>query len=330
MSDSLVHGIALSMKAQDGITVVRFSSVSNTLLVSSWDSHLRLYDVSEDKCIVNLQLSSPILDCNFMDEKTAFSGGLDGQVLNHDFNREVPPIVLGNHQKPIKCVEYFMEKGLVVSCGWDKLVKFWDPRRAHYRMPVMSFDLPGKVYTAAQTQLKLVIGTSERHIFIFDLRNLDAGPVHKETGMQHQTRCVRCFQSGEGYGVASAEGRVAIEYFDAQRESTRYAFRCHRQKVGDVEWVYPVNAIAFHPVYGTFATGGCDGTVGIWDGINKKKITNIPGYPTSIASLDFNHDGSLLAIASSYTFEQGEKEGVEDEIYIKTIRKEDVAPKSKE
>lgn len=46
-----------------------------------------------------------------MDEKTAFSAGLDGQVLNHDFNSGVPPIVLGNHQKPIKCVEYFMEKG---------------------------------------------------------------------------------------------------------------------------------------------------------------------------------------------------------------------------
>lgn len=75
-----------------------------------------------------------------------------------------------------------------------------------------------------------------------------------------------------------------------------------------MEWVYPVNAIAFHPVYGTFATGGCDGNVAIWDGQNKKKITNVSGYLTSIASLDFNHDGSLLAIASSYTFEQGEKE----------------------
>lgn len=31
-------------------------------------------------------------------------------------------------------------------------------------------------------------------------------------------------------------------------------------------------------------------------------------YPTSIASLDFNHDGSLLAVASSYTYEEGEKE----------------------
>lgn len=31
-------------------------------------------------------------------------------------------------------------------------------------------------------------------------------------------------------------------------------------------------------------------------------------YPTSIAALDYNQDGSLLAIASSYTMEEGEKE----------------------
>jgi cell cycle arrest protein BUB3 len=31
-------------------------------------------------------------------------------------------------------------------------------------------------------------------------------------------------------------------------------------------------------------------------------------YPTSISALDVSADGALLAIASSYTFEEGEKE----------------------
>jgi cell cycle arrest protein BUB3 len=33
-------------------------------------------------------------------------------------------------------------------------------------------------------------------------------------------------------------------------------------------------------------------------------------YPTSIAALDFSADGKSLAIASSYTMEEGEKECV--------------------
>lgn len=45
--------------------------------------------------------------------------------------------------------------------------------------------------------------------------------------------------------------------------------------------------------------------VNIWDGKNKKRLWQSSAYPTGIASLSFNHDGTRLAIASSYTFEQG-------------------------
>lgn len=39
--------------------------------------------------------------------------------------------------------------------------------------------------------------------------------------------------------------------------------------------IYPVNAIAFHPRHGTFATGGSDGIVNIWDGANKKRLCQL-------------------------------------------------------
>lgn len=44
--------------------------------------------------------------------------------------------------------------------------------------------------------------------------------------------------------------------------------------------------------------------VNIWDGANKKRLTQIFGYPTSVAALAFNSSTSLLAVASSYAFEQ--------------------------
>ena len=46
----------------------------------------------------------------------------------------------------------------------------------------------------------------------------------------------------------------------------------------------------------------------IWDGSQKKRLRQFPGYKTSIASLSFNADGTQLGIAVSYTFEDGEKE----------------------
>lgn len=105
----------------------------------------------------------------------------------------------------------------------------------------------------------------------------------------------------------------------------KYAFKCHRSD----DTVYPVNAIAFHPLL-TLATGGCDGTVVTWDGLNKKKLTVLPKFPTSIAALAFNHDGTELAIASSYTFEHGEQDHPKDEIFIRKMEDIDVQPKKKE
>ena len=85
----------------------------------------------------------------------------------------------------------------------------------------------------------------------------------RESSLKFQTRCVRGFVDGSGYALSSIEGRVAMEYFDPAPEvqAKKYAFKCHRTTTNGVDTVYPVNAIAFHPGFGTFATGGADGMV---------------------------------------------------------------------
>lgn len=72
----------------------------------------------------------------------------------------------------------------------------------------------------------------------------------------------------------------------------------------------PTNALpaVFNPVYGTFLTGGGDGVVSVWDGEAKKRLYQFARYPTSIAAVAFNAAGTLMAVASSYTFEEGEKQ----------------------
>lgn len=130
----------------------------------------------------------------------------------------------------------------------------------------------------------------------------------------------------------------------ARPQAKKFAFKCHRRQENGKDVVYPVNSIGahphscvpmrthvyphathtrthmhpltrtpapgavFHPVYGTFATGGCDGVVAVWDGEAKKRLYQFAKYPTSVASLAFNAAGTLMAVASSYTFEEGEKQ----------------------
>lgn len=53
------------------------------------------------------------------------------------------------------------------------------------------------------------------------------------------------------------------------------------------------------------------------------------GYGTSIASLAFNYDGSLLAVAASYTYEEGEKEHPADTVFLRAPLETEVKRKVK-
>merc|ERR1712113_6573 len=179
----------------------------------------------------------------------------------------------------------------------------------------------------------LIIGIVGRQIWIYDLRNLSEPIQKRESSLKHQTRSIKCHPNGEQYVVSSIEGRVAVEYFNVNKEiqNKKYAFKCHRvtDKTTGMQTIYPVNSIAFHPIWKTFASGGGDGVVNIWDGTNKKRICQFPPYNTSIASLDFNNNGSLIAIASSYTWEHGDKPRPKDAIWIRKIKESESKPKVK-
>jgi cell cycle arrest protein BUB3 len=177
---------------------------------------------------------------------------------------------------------------------------------------------------------KMVVGTAGRKVLLWDLRNMGIVQQRRESSLKYQTRAIRCFPNRQGYVLSSIEGRVAVEYLDPSPEvqKKKYAFKCHRIKENGTEYIYPVNAISFHNLYNTFATGGSDGFVNIWDGFNKKRLCQFHRYPTSISALSFSHDGTILAIASSYLYEQGEIHNQpSDAVYIRHVTDQETKPK---
>lgn len=295
----------------DGVTALRFSRSGNKshLLASSWDGGLRVYDGARLR--VKVDLERPVLACCYGgSDSEAFAGGLDCSVKQVDLHTK-RVVSVGSHEAAVRHVAYSREFGLGVSGGWDGAVKVWDVRNGN-NAQIHEAKLEGKIFGMDACSHLLVVATSSRQVAAYDLRNFAQPLEQKESPLKYQTRCVAVFPDLNGYALGSIEGRVALEYFsDGSAEKKKsYAFKCHRGKVDDQVLIYPVNTIAFHPTFGTFATGGCDGVINLWDGDNKKRITHLRKYPTSIAALDFNHDGSVLAIASSYTYEEGEKEYV--------------------
>ena len=76
------------------------------------------------------------------------------------------------------------------------------------------------------------------------------------------------------------------------------------------------------------ATGGCDGHVYVWDGLKKKRVCSLRRYPTSIAALAFSQNGDALAVAASYTYENGDVAHPSDQVYIRRVLETEVKPKS--
>ncbi|RXG60002.1 Mitotic checkpoint protein BUB3 [Armadillidium vulgare] len=328
----------------DCIQSVKFGpSSSQFLLVASWDKTVRLYDVSNNNLRLQYSHSSSVLDCCFQDAVHAFSGGLDNTLKMFDLNTSSETTV-GTHDAAIsqqsigkvekitlirfvnRCVEYCPEVNLVITGSWDTNVKLWDPRGPR---EAGSFQQPNKVYTIGLCGERVVVGTANRKVMVWDLRNMGFAQQKRESSLKFQTRCIRCFPNKQGYVVSSIEGRVAVEYLDPSPEvqKKKYAFKCHRLKEDGIEKIFPVNAISFHNGYNTFATGGSDGFVNIWDGFNKKRLCQFHRYPTSISSLSFSNDGNMLAISCSYLYEQEIKPIPENCIFIRKVTDQETKPK---
>ncbi|KAJ3389630.1 hypothetical protein HDU84_008551 [Entophlyctis sp. JEL0112] len=333
-------GSELQSPPSDTVSSVAFSRFdAASLLVSSWDKYadaqcVRLYDAHANALLYTYTHEAAVLSAAFAGPNAAVSGGLDKSLRYVDLTTGQLEI-LGGHddalgKKKVKSVVSDVESGLIASGSWDKTVKLYDLRKPD-RL-VAAHTHPHKVHSMDSSHGKLVVATADRLYFIYDMRNLGSPLIEERTGqLKMMTRCVACMPNGEGYATASIEGRVSVEFFDNSEESQKrkYAFKCHREKQDGIEIVHPVNALAFHPIHGTFASGGTDGNVSIWDGLNKKRLKQYEGYPAGISALGFSRDGSMLAVGSSYTFEAGEiQDRPVDRIFMREIGENEARPKS--
>jgi len=339
---------AVQQPPSDGISSVSWLHHSNHLVATSWDKTVSLYAINNSDSSQS-QPSAPtasqttlqhrythsagVLDAAISpDDLSILSVGCDNRLVRLDIQSQKTQII-GAHSQPIRCVTHSLSPNCAITGSWDKTLKVWDLSAAQPN--VSSISVPDKVFamSSALSSHQIIVGVAGRTILIYDLRKLSSPTQTRESSLKHQTRAIEGHPNGEQFVVSSIEGRVAVEFIDADPkvQSKKYAFKCHRvtDKTTATQTIFPVNTVAFHPKYRTFATGGGDGVVNIWDGDHKKRICQFPPYNTSIADVDFNADGSLVAIASSYTWEQGDKERPADQIWIRRVKESECKPKVK-
>ncbi|CAL8578521.1 mitotic spindle checkpoint protein Bub3 [Xanthoria parietina] len=336
----------LSDPPSDAISAIKFAPASLQLLVASWDKNVYLYDTSESggKLLRTYQHRAPVLDVCFGDnDEDAYTAGLDWDVRRLNLSSG-DQTVLSSHTAGVKSLVHSSQHQILVSASWDSNLNIH--HLSSPSNPPTSIALPSKPFSISLTATKLVVAMASRALQIYDLASLASAssspsqatdsqtqaaiPIsaepwqRRESSLKFMTRAVACMPNDAGYASSSIEGRVAVEWFDPSPESQarKYAFKCHRQANEEgVDVVYPVNALAFHPVHGTFASGGGDGFVALWDGVAKRRIRQYQRYASSVSAVAFSGDGKFLAVAISPGFEDG-REGVGEgvvKVFVRTL-----------
>jgi len=356
-SADAARGSALKAPPSDGISAVAFAPAagSDSLLVASWDATLSLHAAKAGTRLASWRQPAPVLDCAWQSSTTALCGGLDRAVRTVDCGAgDAAAVTLGYHEAAVRCVRWSATHNCAVSAGWDKTMRLWDPRASGQTGAVA---LPGKAFgmdvchggAGGGAADAVVVACEGRQLVTVDLRSPSSPAATQEAPLKHQLRCVAAMpqrpagaagwgtMGAPGIAVGSIEGRVALEYLDPAvtgaggATTAGFAFKCHRRDAPDGGAVaHPVNAIAFNRRHGTFATGGGDGTVALWDGAAKKRLGKPSArYPTSVAALAFSHDSDLLAVAASYAFEAGDVEHPPDAVFVWTVADAEIQPKPK-
>jgi len=230
-------------------------------------------------------------------EQKFFSGGCDNKAKCWPLGSG-QPIQIAQHAAPIKHVFWIDEINCLMTGSWDKTIKYWDGRSPN---PGINMSLPERLYCADVRYPLAVTGTADRMIVIYDLRKPNVEFKRFPSPLKYQSRVIACLPDKSGFALGSIEGRVAIHHVEDKDSSKNFSFKCHREG----NEIYAVNSISFHPVYGTFATTGSDGTFNFWDKDSRQRLKPFNKCGLPISSGSFNFDGSVFGYAVSYDWSKG-------------------------
>ncbi|KAG0651951.1 Nucleoporin GLE2 [Hyphodiscus hymeniophilus] len=310
----LSHDVILASPPEDSISDLAWSSRNNFLAVASWDSKVRVYDVTQNLSGVGkavISFDGPVFGCAWSKNGRQVAGASSdksAKLLDLGANG-APAQQVAAHDAPIRSLRFFelpsSGSPMLATGSWDKTIKYWDLRQS---APAAVLHCPDRVYSMDIKKDILVVATAELHINIVKLneptRFLSAG----KSPLAHQTRVVSCFNDASGYAVGSTEGRCAFQYIETKsaRGGGNFSFKCHRgaRDINGKMDIFTINAISVHPIYG-LTTAGSDGTFNFWDKDKRQRLKGYPSVGGPISATAFNHSGKIFAYAVSYDWSKG-------------------------
>jgi len=311
-----MHDVEVSSPPEDCISCLEFGPAGmpgNFIISGSWANDVRCWQIENNgQTTPKAQQSAqgPILDVCWGDEYSkVFMASVDKTAKMWDLGSN-QAVQVAQHDAPIKTCHWI--KAPNYSClmtgSWDKTLKFWDTRQA---TPMKTIKLSERVYCADVKYPMAMVSCADKKLICLKLDNEPSEFQKIDSPMKFQHRCISIFKDKSqsnpvGFALGSIEGRVAIQYIQPTNPRDNFTFKCHRSTAtSQPQDIYAVNAIAFHPTYGTLATCGSDGRFSFWDKDARTKLKGSEQLDLPIPACAINSTGTLFAYAASYDWSKG-------------------------
>ncbi|PON53565.1 WD repeat containing protein [Parasponia andersonii] len=226
MQDTLKVGTKMKLwvaqHPSHSVSSLSFSPKADLLVATSWDNEVTCWEIKRsDLDEISLMSTSTALKASIChdlpvlcstwkhDGTTVLSGGCDHQVKMWPLMYGDQPTTVAMHDAPIKDLAWIPEMNFLVTGSWDRTLQ--QAKTVHTQ------PLPDRCYTLSVRHPLMVVGTADKNLTAFNLKNPQVGSI---------------------------EGRVGVQHLDNSQQNKNFTFKCHR----DGNNLYSVNSINFHPV----------------------------------------------------------------------------------
>jgi WD40 repeat protein len=104
---------------------------------------------------------------------------------------------------------------VIATGSWDRTIRYWDVRTPS-ATPQQSVSVSDRVAVMDVMGNLAVIGTANRRMVLYDLRNPSVEFKTFEAPLKYQLRSVAIFPDISGFALGSIEGRISIQYVESQ------------------------------------------------------------------------------------------------------------------